>query len=84
MAYVGLISYGIYLWHFPVITAVRDRTDLRLYPEIVVGLAITLCARQLRPAGGSRLPFLRRKDRFRSFRWIATPSRGAEHGPDTG
>ncbi len=41
--YLGSISYGIYLWHWPVILTVREVTDLGPWPLAIVG-AVIACA----------------------------------------
>jgi peptidoglycan/LPS O-acetylase OafA/YrhL len=64
MAWLGLVSYGIYLWHFSLISELNDRGVDRFIPLTVSSLAVTIAVAGLsyyvveRPAlrlkGGSR------------------------------
>ena len=62
VVYVGTISYGIYLWHLPVLDIVRDR-GLSEVASAFVALAITLAVAALSYHFWER-PFLRVKDRL--------------------
>src|SRR6476661_276687 len=44
LAYAGLVSYGIYLWHVPVILVLKERNALpvALLPRLLTVLAITV------------------------------------------
>lgn len=46
MVYLGRISYGTYLWHWPVILLLRDHTSLSVWPltAVAVGLSTGLAA----------------------------------------
>jgi peptidoglycan/LPS O-acetylase OafA/YrhL len=65
-AYVGRISYGIYLWHFPIVQFVARNFDYRTsYKAFLATVVITLPVATVSYYGLER-PFLRLKDRFRS------------------
>lgn len=42
MRWIGRISYGIYLYHWPVFIYLRDRSDLADWPRFLVGAAVTI------------------------------------------
>ena len=44
--YLGEISYGIYLWHVPVLLTLMDKTSLKEWPLLLttVGCTIVLAA----------------------------------------
>jgi peptidoglycan/LPS O-acetylase OafA/YrhL len=42
LLHLGRISYGVYLYHWPVFLWLRQKTDLALVPRFAVGVAITL------------------------------------------
>ncbi|MGZ4681281.1 MAG: acyltransferase family protein [Acidimicrobiales bacterium] len=66
VAYIGRISYGIYLWHFPIVQAVaRNLHYQQSYKAFLTVVAITLPVATVSYYGLER-PFLRLKDRFRS------------------
>jgi peptidoglycan/LPS O-acetylase OafA/YrhL len=66
VAYVGRISYGIYLWHHPIVVLVdRQFGYRRSFHAFLLVAAITLPVATASYYGLER-PFLRLKDRFRS------------------
>jgi peptidoglycan/LPS O-acetylase OafA/YrhL len=42
MAWLGLISYGIFLWHFPVLLTLRTHGTTGFFALLAAGLAITI------------------------------------------
>jgi peptidoglycan/LPS O-acetylase OafA/YrhL len=42
MAWLGLISYGIFLWHFPVLLVLWSHVTTNFYALLAAGLAITI------------------------------------------
>jgi peptidoglycan/LPS O-acetylase OafA/YrhL/lysophospholipase L1-like esterase len=42
LRHLGRISYGVYLYHWPIFLWLRQQTDLGQWPRFVVGVAITL------------------------------------------
>ena len=42
VAWIGLISYGIFLWHFPVVIELEQAGDLSFFPLLAAVLAITI------------------------------------------
>jgi peptidoglycan/LPS O-acetylase OafA/YrhL len=44
MAYIGRLSYGIYLWHFPVVLLVRDSQPVWIRVCAALAFAITMAA----------------------------------------
>ena len=66
MVYVGRISYGIYLWHYPIVIVVARGLGIAgTFVSFVIVCAITLPVATVSYYGLER-PFLRLKDRFRS------------------
>ena len=65
LRWVGRISYGLYLWHFPIFLVFRYRLGVSfpLRAAILVGLSIAVAAASHQ---WIERPFLRLKDRFRS------------------
>ncbi len=65
LVWLGKISYGLYLWHFPILEAFKKVFDGRLHPAIYgsLGVIVTLIV-----AGTSyyliEQPFLRLKNRY--------------------
>ena len=72
LVWLGKISYGLYLWHFPILEVSKKVFDGRLHPAIygTIGVIVTLIV-----AGTSyyliEKPFLKLKDRR------ATPKKGS-------
>ena len=72
--FVGRISYGLYLWHFPVFVAfdVNHRSSPATWPVVLVALALSVaCA--VASYYLVELPFLRRKRRAYRERETNTP-----------
>jgi peptidoglycan/LPS O-acetylase OafA/YrhL len=69
--WVGKRSYGLYLWHLPIIMAMNFSSDkgLRLYTECLVALLLSFAATAL-SYRLVELPFLRLKRNFRPTRRI--------------
>ena len=68
LTYVGTISYGVFLWHLPIMFAVRAALGLDLFDfGFWVTVALTLVAsvivvrRQLAPARGADPDLARRR-----------------------
>lgn len=63
LVWLGRVSYGFYLWHYPILWAVRQyRIDNRV--QIMLALILTLCFTVLSNKF-IELPFLRLKQKFR-------------------
>jgi len=65
LRWIGVRSYGIYLWHFPIFMVTRPRLDQDLlsgYPLLIVRIAITFAIAEL------------------SFRFVEQPIRGGALG----
>jgi peptidoglycan/LPS O-acetylase OafA/YrhL len=78
LRWVGRISYGLYLWHWPVFNVV-SRWDLAFWPGVVVKFGITFgCA--IASYYGVEQPVLGLKRRFRG----ADSGRAAAAGPGPG
>lgn len=45
--HLGRISYGVYLYHWPVFLWIRQETDLAIWPRFVLSVAITLTMAEL-------------------------------------
>jgi peptidoglycan/LPS O-acetylase OafA/YrhL len=64
LRYTGRISYGLYLWHFPIFVLLRPRLeDLPAVMEIAVATAISYAVASLSFFAVER-PFLQLKRRF--------------------
>ncbi len=62
LVWIGRISYGVYLWHYPVFKAVRY-LDAAWYQQLVVALFVTFAVSYFSYRIIER-PFLRMKERF--------------------
>ncbi|WP_256789182.1 acyltransferase [Frankia sp. AvcI1] len=78
MAWFGRISYGFYLWHFPVAGTVRDRLGDRVDTPAQVLIAIALSTAL---AAGSHY-LVERPAQRRRPRWAASPVVPAQRRPD--
>jgi peptidoglycan/LPS O-acetylase OafA/YrhL len=61
---IGKVSYGGYLWHFPVFVLIDSTLGLDTWPPRLLGLAVTAALVPL-SYRFVELPFLRLKDRRR-------------------
>src|SRR5258708_1599771 len=65
LAYIGKISYGLYLWHYPVFTLLQGKhwpREAEVGSEFLLSAVATLASFHL-----LEKPLLRMKDRFRSL-----------------
>lgn len=67
MAWLGRISYGLYLWHFPAIIICRYKVGLPWMAQVTAGLALSLGLAAVSYYGVG-VPCLRAKRRFRATR----------------
>jgi len=86
---VGIVSYGFYLWYFPVYYGVRHfNTHWPYVWRVVVAMVMTLCVTMLSWFFIER-PMMRWKDRLKTKRRIAAgrmapqPSMGPSGGGDS-
>jgi peptidoglycan/LPS O-acetylase OafA/YrhL len=76
---IGIVSYGVYLWHFPVMVSIDKLYGLESFPAAVAALVITAI---LVTASYFLLekPFLRLKGRFEKGLRRAAPGQRAADG----
>lgn len=67
MAWLGRISYGLYLWHFPAINICRYKVEVPWMAQVIAGLALSLGLAAVSYYGVG-VPCLRAKRRFRATR----------------
>ena len=67
MRAIGAISYSLYLWHWPIITFWRLRTDMDLAPPAIVGVVVASLVAATASYWWVERPFLR------GFRAVASP-----------
>jgi len=77
MAYVGRISYGIYLWHFLIVQYVGRVFGFRQSSKAFVAVVVLTLPVATASYYGLERPFLRLKDRFRSG---LAPTEPVDHG----
>jgi peptidoglycan/LPS O-acetylase OafA/YrhL/lysophospholipase L1-like esterase len=67
---IGLVSYGIYLWHYPVIVLFTTTTSGLSGAPLLVGRLATIAALVLASYFVVELPVRRQRIRLPSLRWV--------------